>query len=89
MSALPPGVLALEVKFKCRSCGCKMLIDARWEGHSIDCPKCKRGVEIPYWSRKAPVKGQLSAAEIDFLTGELEMENSQASCERAVVHEPR
>ena len=89
LGILPPGVLSLELKFKCRSCGCKMQIDARWEGHSVDCAKCKRRVEIPYWSRKAPGKGQLSAAEIDFLTGGLEMENSQATCERAVIHEPR
>jgi DNA-directed RNA polymerase subunit M/transcription elongation factor TFIIS len=87
LGVLPPGVLALEIKFRCRSCGCKMQTDARWEGHSVDCAKCKRRVEIPYWSRKAPGRGQLSAAEIEFLTGELELE-TQASCERAVVHEP-
>jgi DNA-directed RNA polymerase subunit RPC12/RpoP len=89
MGVLPAGVLALEVKFKCHSCGCKMQIDARWEGRSVECPKCKRGVEVPYWSRKAPGKGQLSAAEIDFLTGNLEAVNSQEDCERPVVHEPR
>jgi hypothetical protein len=44
-------------------------IDARLEGHVVDCPNCKQETRVPLWSRKPSPTGRLSLAEIDFLTG--------------------
>ena len=79
MSVLPRGVLALEVKFRCPACACKLQIDARMEGRALDCPKCKQETRVPLWSRKPAPTGRLSLAEIDFLSGPVEDETDGAS----------
>ncbi len=48
---LPPGILALEVKFPCKSCGSPLRADARWEGRNIFCPVCTDIIQVPAWSQ--------------------------------------
>lgn len=67
LRVFPPGVLALEVVFRCEGCDCRIQIDARAEGKMVPCPKCARETMVPYWSRRAPSLVALSAAEVDFL----------------------
>ena len=71
MRVFPQGVLALDVKFLCRSCQNKLRIDARWEGRDITCPECKQTTAVPRWSRRAPIAVSISAAEVEFLTGSI------------------
>lgn len=73
-SSFPKGILELEMKFLCISCGVKLGIDARWEGRSITCPECNCSTEIPRWSQRgesipAP-KVVLTADEVAFLSAE-------------------
>lgn len=68
MRVFPRGVISLEVIFRCEECDCHMQIDARAEGSSVNCPRCSREVAVPRWSGRA-TSVELSAAEIDFLTG--------------------
>ena len=72
--AFPNGVLALEMKFLCTSCGAKLGIDARWEGRSIECPKCNRSTEIPRWSQRRELRTApivvLTADEVAFLSAD-------------------
>jgi len=72
MGVLPAGVLALEVKFRCGGCSCKLQIDARYEGRSVECPECRHEARVPIWSRRLAPPGRLIAAEIDFLTAPAE-----------------
>lgn len=72
LRVLPPGVLALEVKFRCQSCEGKLQIDARFEGCSIDCPRCAKKTRVPVWSRAEPPPQLLSPDEIEFLTRTLD-----------------
>lgn len=80
---LPRDVLALEVKFLCPDCGAKLRIDARLEGHSVDCPKCAHSICIPRWSTAPPaprrdpiaLAAELTEAEIEFLSGPQEMKS--------------
>jgi DNA-directed RNA polymerase subunit RPC12/RpoP len=64
----PRGVLALELKFLCSSCGTKLRIDARFEGSGVTCPVCDNATTIPYWSRKPQSAATLSADEVTFLS---------------------
>ena len=73
---LPAQVLALDVKFLCAGCGAKLRIDARLEGETLPCPKCARPNAVPRWStatgapsRQDATGTQLSAAEIEYLSG--------------------
>jgi predicted RNA-binding Zn-ribbon protein involved in translation (DUF1610 family) len=82
--ALPPGVLGLDLKFLCRECGTKLIIDARWQGRRMNCPQCGTAAVVPQCadflkpsdsSRNAtPVSGvappawSLSHAEVEFLS---------------------
>lgn len=72
--AFPKGVLELEMKFLCTSCGVKLGIDARWEGRSITCPKCNCSTEIPRWSLRRESKPApsvvLTADEVAFLSAD-------------------
>ena len=72
MSAFPRGVLALELKFLCSSCGQKLRIDARWEGRAIQCPLCELATDVPRWSRlgESAPGIVLTAAEIAFLSAD-------------------
>ena len=72
LRVLPPGVLALEVKFRCQSCERKLQIDARFEGCSIDCPSCAKKTRVPVWSRAEAPPPLLSPDEIEFLTRTLD-----------------
>ena len=64
----PRGVLALELKFLCSSCGTKLRIDARFEGSEVACPVCENATNIPCWSRKTQSAATLSADEVTFLS---------------------
>ena len=72
--AFPKGVLELEMKFLCTSCGVRLGIDARWEGRSITCPKCNCSTEIPRWSQRRESKPApsvvLTADEVAFLSAD-------------------
>jgi DNA-directed RNA polymerase subunit M/transcription elongation factor TFIIS len=81
-SVYPPKILAMEVIFLCPSCNVRMIVDARWEGREVDCPKCEAVARVPWWSRyeaTTPARREslagrapaLSAEEIGFLSGEL------------------
>jgi Zn-finger nucleic acid-binding protein len=72
LEVFPRGVLALDVSFLCPACDCKLQIDARWEGRSVNCPKCDEATTVPWWSRRAATPVRLSADEVDFLTGSVE-----------------
>ena len=72
MRVLAPGVLALEVKFRCEFCAGKLQIDARMEGCPVDCPRCGKKTRIPLWSRIDHSQPVLTPAEIDFLTQALQ-----------------
>ncbi len=50
---LPPGILALEVKFACKSCRSPLRADARWEGRNIFCPVCTEISQVPNWSQES------------------------------------
>jgi predicted RNA-binding Zn-ribbon protein involved in translation (DUF1610 family) len=64
------GVVELEVKFRCTSCGVKLGIDARCEGRKIQCPKCKCVMQVPIWSdqRDRASGVTLTADEVAFLS---------------------
>ena len=47
--ALPPEVLGVEMKFLCAFCKTKLMIDFRWQGRTIDCPRCCRMTQVPRW----------------------------------------
>ena len=78
----PPGVLEVSVKFLCTACQSPLRADARWEGHSVECPVCHEMTAIPRWSGLArwpstfdtgkhiqqPVAVKLSTDEIEFLS---------------------
>ena len=68
LGVFPEGVLALEVKFQCVGCACKLKTDARFEGRFVQCPECEEDVRVPIWSRRVPPPGRLTTAEIDFLS---------------------
>ena len=73
LPALPPGILALEIKILCGHCDRKLRLDAQLEGRMVTCPVCHAEIRVPEWSR-APVSAAprnvaaLSAAEIEFLS---------------------
>jgi DNA-directed RNA polymerase subunit RPC12/RpoP len=76
---LPAGILSLELKFLCRNCGARLVIDARQEGQSVYCPACKEAVSVPFWSgRHSLVRAAqravsvLSQDEIQFLCADPE-----------------
>jgi DNA-directed RNA polymerase subunit M/transcription elongation factor TFIIS len=84
-SVYPPDILYMDVIFFCPGCERRLKVDARWEGRSLECPKCTRTVTVPWWSRRAKTAapesravGQpvLSSAEIDFLSSELSLAES-------------
>jgi hypothetical protein len=62
-------VLALEIKFLCAVCTCRLRSDARWEGYEIRCPECQQTMEVPRWSRRTGPTVRLSTAEVEFLSG--------------------
>ena len=43
-----------DIFFFCSSCGKSMVIDARAVGLMVDCPSCRREVEVPHESQEAP-----------------------------------
>lgn len=76
LPAYPPGILAMDLTFPCDGCDARLVVDARWEGHEVDCPRCKTAVVVPQWSghetapSAAPAAGgvRLTAEEIGFLS---------------------
>jgi DNA-directed RNA polymerase subunit RPC12/RpoP len=66
MPVFPRGVLAIEMKFLCSSCGRKLQVDARWQDRAVTCPNCQSNVTVPVWSRE-PAPPALTAEEMDFL----------------------
>ncbi len=87
LPVLPPGILALELKFLCPQCSAKLRIDARLEGQPVACPKCSHQILIPNWSTSPPSRiqlpkshtAELSEAEIEFLSSPQEMKNAQVA----------
>jgi DNA-directed RNA polymerase subunit RPC12/RpoP len=74
------GILSLDVNFRCPACRANLVIDARWEGRSVDCPACKTPLTVPLWSRiplsrseTKPSPATLSEAEIHFLSADPEI----------------
>lgn len=67
MRVFPKGVIALEVKFLCPSCGTKLKIDARWEGRDVACPTCRSVTAVPRWSSHPRPAASLSSEEVNFL----------------------
>src|SRR5215212_2137360 len=49
----PPEILSMDVTFACRGCKTHLVVDARWEGHEVDCPRCDCGITVPLWSGRA------------------------------------
>jgi DNA-directed RNA polymerase subunit RPC12/RpoP len=81
--ALPPDVLAIEIKFRCATCATKLRLDARWEGRMVTCPVCTTEIRVPEWSRPSrppagPAVTPLSAAEIEFLSGPIALSEAGA-----------
>lgn len=74
LPALPPEILAVEIKFLCGGCGAKLRIDARWEGRRLKCPLCSTEGRVPTWSRewnaKTDLMPALSPEEIAWLSGD-------------------
>jgi hypothetical protein len=78
LPAFPTGILALDVTFPCPGCAARLVVDARWEGHEVDCPRCQVAVVVPQCSGRetapAPAPAgsgvRLTAEEIGFLSGE-------------------
>jgi hypothetical protein len=73
------GILTMDLTFSCEGCEARLVVDARWEGHEVDCPRCKTAVVVPRWSgaeaspaTAAPAASgvRLTAEEIGFLSGE-------------------
>jgi DNA-directed RNA polymerase subunit RPC12/RpoP len=78
--ALPPEILAVEVKFACEACNSKLGIDIRMAGLLVTCPVCSARIRAP---RLGGMRGSLpgpavsgtaatsllSVAETEFLTG--------------------
>jgi len=46
-AVLPPEILGIEIKFRCEHCSSKLMSDFRWQGRTIDCPRCERRVQVP------------------------------------------
>ena len=74
MAVYPREILSVEIRFLCGECGAKLMIDARWQGSALDCPKCRKHTRVPQWcTSPAPASGaRLSEAEIEFLSGSTE-----------------
>jgi hypothetical protein len=77
---LPAGILCLDVKFLCRDCGARLVIDGRWEGRAVDCPACNALLSVPVWSGRRALERNsrravpaLSQDEIHFLSADLEI----------------
>ena len=73
LPALPPEILAIEIKIRCGACDRKIQLDARWEGRMVTCPVCSKEIRVPEWSRPPraaarPAVLPLSAEEIEFLS---------------------
>lgn len=85
LAVLPPDILAVDLKILCKKCQTKIRLDARLEGYEIQCPNCAAEFRVPVWSRPAAAArtqvSALSAEEIDFLSGSVELIDGR---ERAV-----
>jgi hypothetical protein len=76
---LPPKILGIELKFLCLHCETKLMVDYRWQGRTLDCPKCHRMTQVPRFGTAAPLSDaaaasstssdlRLSPSELDFLS---------------------
>jgi hypothetical protein len=63
-------VLSVEIKFLCGCCGVKLRVDARCEGHELNCPRCQAVARVPRWSRSLASATRLCPEEIEFLSGD-------------------
>ncbi len=68
----PRGILSLEMIFLCQHCDCHIQIDARGEGHAVNCPRCTQETVVPRWSGHEPGEVTLSDAEVEFLTAAIQ-----------------
>jgi DNA-directed RNA polymerase subunit RPC12/RpoP len=80
----PLGILGLDLKFLCRECGTKLIIDVRWQGRKLNCPHCGTPAVVPHYREVLRVSdraqkpssaaghgtatSRLSDAEIEFLS---------------------
>ena len=67
------------MKFLCNFCETKLMIDFRWQGRTIDCPRCRRMIQVPRWfiAEAPPVRKdapadepRLTAEELAYFTAE-------------------
>jgi hypothetical protein len=76
---LPPNILGIEIKFLCIHCDTKLMVDFRWQGRTLDCPKCQRMTQVPRFAMPPPIGGpngnapspperRLSPGELAFLS---------------------
>ncbi len=76
---LPPEILGIEIKFLCKHCETKLMIDYRWQARTVDCPGCNRLIQVPRCSFPELAAGaasgdeqgtgsRLSAEELAFLS---------------------
>lgn len=73
LPALPPDILALDMKILCSTCDTRIELDARWEGRMVTCPICGTEFRVPHWSLPSrpavrTAATPLSADEIEFLS---------------------
>lgn len=93
MAELSPEVSVAseeDIFFYCPSCGKSMVIDARAVGLVVDCPACRKEVEVPSRSQEAPPAAVYWPAEgspeerIGVLTKALEV--AHGDIQRLSVH---
>lgn len=93
MPALPPEIVALEVKFLCTSCESRLGVDARWEGRGVICPVCGDKTRVPCWSEisqwprtaeGSPKANPAGAAEVTLSSEEIAFLSHPASANPAV-----
>ena len=83
LPALPPDILAIEIKIRCGTCERKIQLDARWEGRVVTCPVCAKEIRVPEWSRPPRAAARsavmpLSAEELEFLSAPVAVAGSSS-----------